>query len=618
MYILLLAIVILYGSTHFASVDWNYILCRQALAVFVASFVILACLVIGQMVHQYICKPKKQSDEEIQSDLGNTNANRKQKHQNWDIDLFLGVGVVGICNAVFFWMSVPLFSLIWIPTSLYLFYQNIHSLYGYSQKKRQEIFYEYKNVFLVVALWGCIGALGAVIDTDALYYHISVPKNMWNYGQTFGGVLHANGSRPLLMPSIDALLYGCGGTPAIGVFRLWMGVALLISFVQRGGTFFGVCLLLGSTSFIQEFGLYGYNLSVAFGVWLCFCLMTQQKYNPVVVGIIAGITLSIKYTSLGPLLAIWLFGISSKREDIKYRCMSFVWVAAIVVLWPMRNLWEGLHPLFPYAGWTEQFQMLEKYGMGREWKDILLLPYNVLVHAKPYSDQFLGRIHPLWALTIPLVLWEKQYRSFVVFGVCCIFWSIGPHWIRHMIVFLPIGASIFSKNIPKRLMHGIWFVYMLLLPWQLSTLLLDIEAKIQSVFLMSEAETLQSKKVPGWDVGKWIKEHTPKDAKIAFFYSWSGLATDRYFVLGSVEEHIPTRNWLMTHKNQSLLELQKLGIDYVVVGPAPKYKAGWDFLQKSDFEQRFVQPQNMLNNCLLRDAVMLYQHKGFSFYRIRN
>ena len=64
--------------------------------------------------------------------------------------------------------------------------------------------------------------------------------------------------------------------------------------------------------------------------------------------------------------------------------------------------------------------------------------------------------------------------------------------------------------------------------------------------------------------------------------------------------------------------LQELGIDFIVVGPTPKYKAGWSFLQKKDFEERFLKPQKILQNCLLRDAVMIYEHKGFALYRIRN
>ena len=49
--------------------------------------------------------------------------------------------------------------------------------------------------------------------------------------------------------------------------------------------------MLGSLSVLQEFGLYGYNLMAAFGVWLSYHTMTQ-RYNPIIVGLLAGITLS--------------------------------------------------------------------------------------------------------------------------------------------------------------------------------------------------------------------------------------------------------------------------------------------------------------------------------------
>ena len=131
-------------------------------------------------------------------------------------------------------MSLSKLSLIWIPIGIYVVYRHRYSL-----ETIKKHFDEYKNVFYIVIFLGMVGSLGAVIDTDALYYHILLPKNMWNFGHVFGGILHPNGSRPLLVPCFDALLYGCGGTSAIGIFRLWIGIALLMSFVQRGGTFFG-------------------------------------------------------------------------------------------------------------------------------------------------------------------------------------------------------------------------------------------------------------------------------------------------------------------------------------------------------------------------------------------
>ena len=70
--------------------------------------------------------------------------------------------------------------------------------------------------------------------------------------------------------------------------------------------------------------------------------------------------------------------------------------------------------------------------------------------------------------------------------------------------------------------------------------------------------------------------------------------------------------------NRSLSDLQEQGIDFIVVGPAPKYKAGWSFLQKKDFERALFEASKNTAKHLLRDLVMIYEHKEVALYRIRN
>ena len=613
MLLFLIAITFLYGYVHFGTVEWIYLWLEHFRACSTATILFFSIFGIGQQIYQYILSISvKVENEQVDT------TDKSSASSNWDVVLFLGLGGVGIWNALCFWFSVPILGYVPIFVSIFLFYKNMETSIS-CFKYIKTLIQKSKVLVICLVLWGLISALGPILDTDAIYYHIAIPKKMWLYERTFGGFLHPNGSRPLLIPSIDAILFSCGDHSSIAVFRLWMGIAMLLSFVHRGCTKFGLLLMLGSMSFLQEFGIYGYNLMAAFGVWLSYHTMNQRN-NPIIVGILAGITLSIKYTTLGPLLAIWCIALplfSVDRNVLwQYRMKSLIPVVTIVILWPLRNLIEGLHPLFPYVGWSEQFQMLEKYGMGRDWNDFLLLPYNILVHAKPYSDQFLGRIHPLWALGLPTAILTKQYRLLAICIVSGVFWAMGPHWIRHLIIFLPLCALLFQT--PKRsIMQWIWVVYFIFLPWQLSNSIVDLEDRIRSVFEQSKSEQLQERRTVGWNTALWIKENTPKDAKIAFFYSWTGLGTERFFLLGSVEEHIPTREWLTTHRDRSLRDLQELGINFVVVGPAPKYKAGWSFLQKTDFEERFMNPQKILQNCLLRDAVMIYEHKGFALYRIR-
>ena len=165
----------------------------------------------------------------------------------------------------------------------------------------------------------------------------------------------------------------------------------------------------------------------------------------------------------------------------------------------------------------------------------------------------------MWALVLPIAISTKQYRLLAICTVSCMFWAMGPHWIRHLIVFLPLCALLFTP--PKRsIMRWIWVVYFILLPWQLSNSIVDLEDRVRSVFEQSKSEQVQEQRTAGWNTALWVRENTPKDAKIAFFYAWTGLGTERFSVLGSVEEHIPTREWLSTHGDRSLSDLQELGM----------------------------------------------------------
>ena len=299
-------------------------------------------------------------------------------------------------------MSLSKLSLIWIPVGIYVVYRHRYSLETITKH-----FDEYKNVFYIVIFLGIVGSLGAVIDTDALYYHILLPKAYVELWSCIWWYTASNGSRPLLLPCFDALLYGCGGTSAIGIFRLWIGIALLMSFVQRGGTFLGYVCCWEVHLFYKSLVC----MDIIDGKFWClamFCLMNQHRYDPRIVGILAGVTLSIKYTSLGPLLAIWLFGISMKTENLRYRGISFLWCPQSWFYGPFEIFGKACTLCFPMEVGQNKFpdvgKSMEWVGGGRIF-DVAL---QCIGYAKPYSDQFLGRIHPLWGLTNSSCFVEKN------------------------------------------------------------------------------------------------------------------------------------------------------------------------------------------------------------------
>ena len=82
-------------------------------------------------------------------------------------------------------------------------------------------------------------------------------------------------------------------------------------------------------------------------------------------------------------------------------------------------------PLFPFSGWEEPFQSLEKYGMGRSWEDFVWLPWNVFIHAEIDTHVFQGRLSPV----LLVGLWGTQKmerRGIVLLLLGCVFWALGP------------------------------------------------------------------------------------------------------------------------------------------------------------------------------------------------
>ena len=91
--------------------------------------------------------------------------------------------------------------------------------------------------------------------------------------------------------------------------------------------------------------------------------------------------------------------------------------------------------------------------MGRGWRDYLLLPYRVIIDARPGNfDTFDGRLNPLWIVLLPLALFvaafDRGVRRAVVFTVTfCVLWAITSQQIRLLLPALPQAAFACSAAI---------------------------------------------------------------------------------------------------------------------------------------------------------------------------
>jgi hypothetical protein len=114
----------------------------------------------------------------------------------------------------------------------------------------------------------------------------------------------------------------------------------------------------------------------------------------------------------------------------------------------------------------------------------------------------------------------------------------------------------------------------------------------------------------------WSNEHLPADARVALVFDWSGYLLDRPYVLGSVEDHVPMRHWLVSHGEHSLSDLRAAGVTHVVFTRTRFISKTYAFLDPAAFDRWFTQPVDLLDELLLMQATLLYQHGRTSVYRL--
>jgi hypothetical protein len=483
------------------------------------------------------------------------------------------------------------------------------------------------SLVAAASFFGLLEAWAPAVDTDAVYYHLSLPKQMWLTGGLLGGEMHPNGSRPMLLHLPLSLVFGWGGETACSFFLLALSALLLAEVCAQaekrlsGAGLWAFLLLAGSWTWMQEMGITANNLPTAFACFLC--AMAARNGRFAWAGCMAGIGLGLKFSSAGILVGILLFGFSSASGRIR----ALGWCLPWLFLWLSRNVLEGLHPLFPFTGWELDlpFQHLEKYGMGRDLISMLMLPWNAVVLAETDSYRFMGRLSPLWLASLPAAaccIWKRPRLRWLA-GACSaglLFWAVGPHWLRHLLVCLPLLVLLPAVGMAAQ-GRVAWvagaLVWLAGLPANWGPLHSRLATRVPVALGQVSAEEYRSGAVEGWSAVRWASDRLPSDAYPALLFCWAGLAMDRPFSFGSVEDHVPSRHWLLLNGEESLPKLRSKGITHLVVGDPPTLRKSYPFLSDSRFQELFLAPATLLDEQLLRHAVMLYSEAGFSVYRLR-
>ncbi len=484
-------------------------------------------------------------------------------------------------------------------------------------------------VALVFAVPGLIDALAPPVDTDELYYHLAVPQALLDRGLQ-GGFWFPEASRPLPLALVWGAAMGSGGEAAPKLLHLVLVFALLWEVRALGqrevGPWAGelaALALLGSWSFVRESGLAYNDLPTALFVVCALRACLDGKAGRL--ALFAGAALATKYTAAGAVTAIYLLalwrGFGLRRVAVATG-LALAWVAP----WWLRNVADGLHPLFPYAGWAHfdgfVFLYLEKYGAGREPMDLVAAAWRAFTEASPRSYSFLGRLNPVFLVCVPAAgVAALRGRATFAWLVVPIWlaWLLGPHSLRYLLPGLPVLALAATEGVaelPRLGRVAVLAVWVAGLPSNVGPWLDTVGDRAAVALGTEDRDDFLARNVYGWEALAWVRDQAPSDAKVALLYTWGRYYVGRPWVLGSVEDHTPTRYLVRQHGSQAIEALAAAGVTHLVVSEEKPIRKVHRFLDDAEWREAFLEPRSSVDEQLRGQATRVFRAGEHSVWRV--
>ena len=129
-------------------------------------------------------------------------------------------------------------------------------------------------------------------------------------------------------------------------------------------------------------------------------------------------------------------------------------------------------------------------------------------------------------------------------------------------------------------------------------------------------EDYLASKLEDWPVIAYVNAQLPADACVALLFNWDNALIERNTLLGSVEDHVPSRFFLVQHGDQALDALSAAGATHLIVSRVNFLPKLYPFLSESDFQKQFIEPGAALDKLLLERATLVFQQGRSRVYRL--
>ncbi|NOY26770.1 MAG: hypothetical protein GXP62_12935, partial [Oligoflexia bacterium] len=204
-------------------------------------------------------------------------------------------------------------------------------------------------------------------------------------------------------------------------------------------------------------------------------------------------------------------------------------------------------------------------------------------------------------------------------AVTALFWALGPHWLRYLLPGLPVLALALATGAPEGpgLARAALLTCLLAgLPANLGPLLTQSVDTLPAATGHEDRQTFLARHYPPAASIAWANRHLPADAVVALMFDWSTYLLHRPVLLASVEDHIPTRVFLLTRGDQALVDLQAAGATHLIVTRARFIEKLYPFLSEEELAETMNGPVALLDELLLTQATLIHQDGATRIYRL--
>lgn len=333
-------------------------------------------------------------------------------------------------------------------------------------------------ILLIVLVAAFILALAPETGTDALTYHLAVPKlYLKHQGFYFieGNVFSNLPFHTEMLFLIGLLLQGdifAKGMAFVVLPVLLLGILQIALYRMSNNALPYLSMLifatipsvfmLSTTAYIDLYvALYAMGAMFSFFNWH----ESRNRSWLYLFSFFTGVAVSCKYSALflpflGVLGILWVHRQSEDTKSALHDLFIYILSSAVcgspfyIKNWIMTGnpLYPFIYTIFGGKGLDPEFARLfaELYrymGMGREWMDYILLPWNISFLAKMNSPKFDGVIGPLFLLVLPFLAGIKNKDiSLKIILIYCVayflFWASSSQDIRYLTPILPFLALL--------------------------------------------------------------------------------------------------------------------------------------------------------------------------------